>query len=203
MTATLANGGNQERRRELDFYPTPPEATHALMRFLTMHGVVRRDSLVWEPACGSGAMSDVIQQYVDEEVRSSDWRTTGYGEGGVDFLQAAWDCDAIITNPPFNLAEDFIRHARKQAPVVAMLLKSQYWHASKRLQLFNEGPPSWVLPLTWRPDFLFEQRVQGAKGAPTMEVLWTVWVDGDFDTKYRLLPKPPLRHLVPATGDKK
>lgn len=40
----------------------------------------------------------------------------------------------------------------------AMLLKAQYWHAAKRAQLFCEVPPSYVLPLTWRPDFLFKER---------------------------------------------
>lgn len=187
MTAVaLANGGDQTKRRELDFYPTPPDATHALMRFLTIKGIVNRDSLVWEPACGNGAMSNVITEYVDD-VYSTDIRQTGFGHGGIDFMSMSFDCDAVITNPPFALSEQFIRHARKQAPVVAMLLKSQYWHARKRVSLFQTNSPAYVLPLTWRPDFLFDQRVGGAKGAPTMEVHWTVWVDGDFDTKYRLL----------------
>lgn len=185
----LANGGDQSKRRELDFYPTPPEATHALMQFLTMKGIVKRDSLVWEPACGNGAMSTVIATYVDE-VHSTDIRQTGFGVGGVDFLAASFDCEAVITNPPFALSEQFITHAKKQAPVVAMLLKSQYWHAQRRIDLFNQHSPAYVLPLTWRPDFLFDQRSNGVKGAPTMEVHWTVWVDGDWDTKYRLLQKP-------------
>jgi len=100
--------------------------------------------------------------------------------------------DEIITNPPFNLSEQFIRHAIGQAGVVAMLLKSQYWHAQKRIDLFKEYPPAYVLPLTWRPDFLFDQRANGVKGSPTMEVHWTVWVQGDYDTRYRLLKKPAI-----------
>jgi hypothetical protein len=51
-----------------------------------------------------------------------------------------------------------------------MLLKSQYWHAAKRHQLFNTHTPAYILPLTWRPDFMFGER----GGAPTMDVLWTV-----------------------------
>ena len=38
----------------------------------------------------------------------------------------------------------------------------------KRIDLFNSNPPAFVLPLSWRPDF-------GGGGAPTMDVLWTVW----------------------------
>jgi hypothetical protein len=49
--------------------------------------------------------------------------------------------------------------------------------------LFKEFPPAYVLPLTWRPDFMGGER----GGAPTMEVHWTVWIAGDTDTKYRIL----------------
>lgn len=183
---SLANGGDQSKRRELDFYPTPPDATHALMRFLVVEGIVGSATTAWEPACGRGDMSNVIEQYV-KSVRSSDVRHTGFGTGGVDFIGETFQCDAVITNPPFDLSEQFIRHALTQAPVVAMLLKSQYWHAQKRVELFQQTPPAYVLPLTWRPDFLFDQREDGKKGSPTMEVHWTVWVSGDKNTKYRLL----------------
>lgn len=186
---SLANGGDQSKRRELDFYPTPPDATHALMLFLVKQGIIGSDSLVWEPACGNGAMSNVISDYVDD-VHSTDIRHTGFGVGGTDFLSSQFDCDAVITNPPFALSEQFINHALNQAPVVAMLLKSQYWHAKRRIELFNKFSPAYVLPLTWRPDFLFDQRANGVRGAPTMEVHWTVWIEGNSDTKYRLLQKP-------------
>lgn len=185
---SLANSGDQSKRRELDFYPTPPEATHALMQFLMHSGILDESSTVWEPACGIGSMSDVISSYVPR-VYSSDIRDTGYGDVG-DFLMMKRNCDAIITNPPFAFSEQFIRHSLNQSRVVAMLLKSQYWHASKRVVLFNDAPPAYVLPLTWRPDFLFDQRKNGVKGAPTMEVHWTVWVNGDTETKYKLLTKP-------------
>lgn len=131
-------------------------------------------------------MAKVIAEYVDD-VYSTDIRQSGFGNGGVDFLSTSFDCEAVITNPPFALSEQFIVHALKQAPVVAMLFKSQYWHAQRRIELFNQHQPAYVLPLTWRPDFLFDQRENGAKGAPTMEVHWTVWIEGTTETKYHLL----------------
>ena len=173
----LANSSTTNKRRELDYYPTPPDVTHALMRFLDL-----KNCRIWEPACGDGAMAEVLKMYA-HDVICSDLRETGYGVGGVDFLTARRDCDAIITNPPFNVSEDFIRHALTQAGTVAMVLKSQYWHAKKRSTLFKEFPPAYVLPLTWRPDFMGGER----GGAPTMEVHWTVWISGETDTKYRIL----------------
>ena len=72
--------------------------------------------------------------------------------------------------------DEFIRHAAEIGKPFAMLLKAQYWHAAKRAQLFREIPPSYVLPLTWRPDFLFKER-NGKKGAsPLMDVMWCVWL---------------------------
>ena len=180
LSTALINGPGKDKRRELDFYPTPPEVTHALMRFLEGETL----GTIWEPACGDGAMSDVLKQYCPD-VRSSDIRETGYGEGGVDFLDALWKADAIITNPPFNKSQAFIEHALTLAPIVAMLVKSQYWHAKKRCGLFLKHPPAFVLPLTWRPDFMNGSR----GGAPTMEVQWTVWIKGRHDTRYRILNK--------------
>ena len=199
---SLANSGDQIKRRELDFYPTPPEVTHALMRFLISENLIDQNSVVWEPACGNGAMSEVLENYVST-VRSSDIRHAGYGEGGVDFLSHSFSCDAVITNPPFILSEQFIRHALNQAPLVAMVLKSQYWHAAKRIELFKSFQPAYVLPLTWRPDFLYDQRQNGAKGAPTMEVTWTVWVAGDQETKYRLLEKPVVFYFERMAAESK
>ena len=96
---------------------------------------------------------------------------------GIDYLATeSKECDWIITNPPFSLADEFIRHAAEIGKPFAMLLKAQYWHAAKRAQLFCEVPPSYVLPLTWRPDFLFKER-NGKKGAsPLMDVMWCVWL---------------------------
>lgn len=46
-----------------------------------------------------------------------------------------WDIqeiDAIVTNPPFSLAEEFIRRALSITPNVAMLLKQTYWNVGGR-----------------------------------------------------------------------
>lgn len=185
----LANSSTNNNRRKLDFYPTPPDVTHALMQFLAME-----QCHIWEPACGDGAMAKVIAEY-RHDIWASDIRETGYGNGGVDFLTAHHECDAIITNPPFALSERFILHALPQAEMVAMVLKSQYWHAAKRQLLFEKHPPAYVLPLTWRPDFMDGER----GGAPTMDVLWTVWKRGTTDTRYHLLGRPAKHTRINCT----
>ena len=80
--------------------------------------------------------------------------------------------DWIITNPPFSLAEKFIERAWEFKKPFALLLKSQYWHAARRYDLFERCTPSAIFPLTWRPDFL------GEGGSPLMDVMWVVWKFG-------------------------
>lgn len=179
---SLANGGKKENRRALDFYPTPPEATHALMLFLKSRNLM--PSFVWECACGDLAMSNVIDQYTS--VYSSDITT------GTDYLETLVPVgiDAVITNPPFSLSEKFIRKSVgvDEVSLSAYLLKSQYWHSAKRGPLFFEHRPAFVLPLLWRPDFM-----NGASGgSPTMDVMWTVWINRSTTTEYEPLYKPKL-----------
>lgn len=176
-TATQILGGNPTgRRSETDFYPTPPEVTQALLRFLDL----REGTVVWEPACGEMDMVSAIQR----EGFSCIATDLKYGQ---DFLAMPFqECDWIITNPPFSLAEQFIRKSAEYNVPFAMLLKSQYWHAAKRVALFSEITPAYVLPLTWRPDFLFKKK---GKGAPLMDVIWCVWIPGAKRTEYIPLEK--------------
>lgn len=102
---------------------------------------------------------------------------------GVDFLKTEKrECDWIITNPPFCLAEDFIRRASDMRVPFAFLLKATYWHSKKRTKLFEDCRPSYILPLTWRPDFT-------GQGASLLDMMWCVWT-GEQETAYQLLERP-------------
>lgn len=170
LQASRISGGNTAYARvKSDFYPTPPEATIALMDFLRLP----EKTLIWEPASGEGHMANAM-------------RTLGYSviesdiQQGTDFLDCPlFECDWIITNPPFSLSEQFILRCHKHKRPFALLLKSQYWHAKRRLALFAETRPAYILPLTWRPDFCFGQR---GGGSPLMDVMWVVW---DMNVKHR------------------
>ena len=184
MNGTILSNRSAVDRNKTDFYATPTEVTEALLEFLESKKLITPYCTIWEPAVGSCAMAEVM---LDHEYRviGSDLYPQINGMIGLDFLQATEKCDWIITNPPFSKATEFITHALELGKPCAFLLKSQFWHAKSRLELFREHPPSYVLPLTWRPDFLY-----GAKsGSPTMECLWTVWAGGD-ESIYWPLEKP-------------
>ncbi len=176
MASRIVGGNSAYKRADSDFYPTPPDATMALLKFLRLP----LGSVIWEPACGENHMVDVMRE-CGYNVIATDINT------GTDFLTADQvECDWIITNPPFSLADRFIERCIASKKPFALLLKSQYWHAKKRLGLFRSFPPAFILPLTWRPDFTFKQR---GKGSPLMDVMWVVW-GGCHDTRYIPLEKP-------------
>jgi hypothetical protein len=183
----LANASAIDRN-STDYYPTPENVTFALIDYLNI-----KPSTIWEPACGEGHMAEAIIKR-GHRVVSSDLNWQGYGIANMDFLSADLpECDWIITNPPFKFAEQFIERCIDHGKPFALLLKSQYWHSSKRRSLFERHKPIAVLPLTWRPDFHF-----GAKGgSPTMECAWTVWGEQPSQTTwYTPLPRPEKQQNV-------
>jgi hypothetical protein len=164
---SIIGGGQNSIRHAFDFYPTPAEVTQTLLHqfpdlFQSKH--------IWEPACGAGDMSKVL--LTCNTVCSTDLHNHGYGTTGQDFLTtpAPPGVTAIVTNPPFRLAAQFIERARSFKVPFAMLLKSTYWHSKKRHALFTNTGPLAVCPLTWRPVF---SPCRG--GSPTLDFLWTVW----------------------------
>lgn len=185
MESALIIGGASadHKRHEMDFYPTPAECTQAIMDFLALP----KGTDVWEPACGDGAISTVMASYGLGTVYSTDLRIdSGFGVGGVNFLTADKLANVVITNPPFNLAEQFIRRCYDlKVETYAMLLKTQYWHSKSRTRLFVETKPSFILPLTWRPNF-----APNRGSSPTMDMIWTVWIAGSVGCKYVPLEKP-------------
>lgn len=183
--ASRINGGNSEYGRvESDFYPTPPEVTQALINFLQ----IPKYSVIWEPACGEGHMAETFISN-GYNVIATDLHDRGYGIGGIDFLSIPIQqkYDWIITNPPFSLSANFIEQCINIGVPFALLLKTQYWNAKKRYNLFMEHKPSYILPLTWRPDFLFKKR---GKGSPLMDCMWCVWNGYSANSIYIPLLKP-------------
>lgn len=193
VASAIIGSQKTHARKPADFYPTPPDATWVLLEWLGLP----RGTRVKEPACGDGAMARVLEAS-GLSVDASDLRSdSGYGRGGVDYIKTPGErTDWVITNPPFNVAVGFIETALAQTPNVAMLLKSQFWHARSRIELFERSPPAAVLPLTWRPSFLEAER----GNSPLMDVMWVVWRAGVTQTRYQPLRRPAKGSVPVATG---
>jgi hypothetical protein len=182
LGAMMAGGNPAEGRQAGDFYATPGEVTIALCAVEIFMGTIH------ECASGNGAMARVLES-CGYKVFGTDINPQGYGSQKDLFEIKEPIGDNIVTNPPFNLAGDMILHihAYLKPRKLALVLKSTYWHAASRHELFTLTQPARIYPLLWRPDFL-------NKGAPTMDVSWVVWDrDHSGPTQYIPLPKPETR----------
>jgi hypothetical protein len=151
-----------------DFFPTPAWATHALIDCEAFVGEV------WESACGDGAMSKVIE-LAARSVQSTDLYERGYGESGVDFLDADLCADNIVTNPPYNAAEGFVRSGVRLARrKFALLLRLAFLEGANRANtIFAETPPARVWVFSERITFYPAGAVQAGSG--TTAYAWFVW----------------------------
>lgn len=161
-----------EEREKDDFYPTPPNGTRALL------AVEKFDGPIWEPACGEGDMSRVLES-AGYEVISTDLIDRGYGEARQDFLME-WQGRApnIVTNPPFKMAEEFARKAIQLSTGKVAILARLAWLESKgRRTFFEETPLARVWVFAGRLGF---DRGQLAEAGRTgmIAFAWFVWEHG-------------------------
>jgi hypothetical protein len=130
--ARMGNGRDHLNQHPDGYYPTPPRGAHALLARESFKG------LVWEPACGEGAISGILEA-AGLEVITTDLVDRGYGRGGHDFLaDNATLVDHIVTNPPYGpargLSARFVEHALtriRPGGTVCMLLRTN-WEAPQR-----------------------------------------------------------------------
>ena len=124
----------QEPADSLDFSPTPPFATRALLERVLPALNISRASLtsVHEPGCGEGHMAEVLREYFPA-VEATDSTATVMASVQ-DFLADDFDitADWIITNPPFKeKAEQFALKAIELAHVgVAIFAACNGWRQS-------------------------------------------------------------------------
>ena len=127
-----------------DDFPTPPWAARALFEHVLVKNELKNLRCI-EPACGRGFMSEVLKEYF-LEVHASDICDYGYGKVE-DFLMIdAANADWIITNPPFNLAEEFVTNALSQARFgVAILVRTGFLEGiGRHKRLFSRFPPTFL-----------------------------------------------------------
>ena len=157
--------GARNNRIAHDFYPTPEIATVSFLEREKFEGEI------WEPACGDGAMSRVIERY-GYPVKSTDLIDRGYGVGEVDFLRSKERANNIMTNPPFSLANKFIHHALTHADKkVAMLLRLNFLESKTRKKFFTEFPFARIYVFAERVPF----RVNPQSGSNAIAFAWFVW----------------------------
>ena len=183
--SNIAGGNPANGRVSKDFYTTNPEAVR---KFIKRHcGELIPWGRYLEPCVATGNIADVIKSYGCEVV-GVDIEDYGYpGTIVHDFISWQTDerFDGIITNPPFMLAEKFIRKSLellKDGGQAAFFLKIQFLEGTKRQEFFKQYPPKYIYVNTKRtPTWAENQKVNpktGKSWVTTMCTAWYVWEKG-------------------------
>ena len=139
MSAVTAITGRDPARPsgEAELHETPREAVFALVK---ADPFLQRRRVIWEPACGPGALvwalqtcghtvlaSDLYQyegRWRADPLTVRDWRMDFLGLTSMPFY--GWhrlQPDAIVMNPPYSKADAFVDQAMTLAPRVYALLE--------------------------------------------------------------------------------
>lgn len=156
-----------------DCYDTPPVAVHALLK------VERLPHRIWEPACGTGNIVEVLRT-AGHDVIATDLNDRGCPDSSIriDFLLPGFNgggCDAIITNPPFALAEQFVARAIERASLVIMLLRLAFIESERRSHILDSGTLARIHVFSKRLPMMHRAGWEGRKANSGMAFAWFVW----------------------------
>lgn len=168
-----------------DLYPTPHEATEALL------SVEDFDGPIWEPASGLGHITKVLRQR-GYRVFSSDLHAEKYAFGeSLDFLTsdaaACWRLRGlvnVVTNPPYTLLRPFLRMALRAcsetAGKVAFFLPFEFMRVRGNLRICEE----WFFPKVHLlvPCLDIEMGGERGKQQSSFNHAWFIW---NFDSVVR------------------
>lgn len=180
MSATNRNG---LARQPNDFYETPAWAVDAVLDVLGITDAF--DGYVVDPGCGNGAIASRVAQRAPkadvrgiekdetllEQARSTREASIAWELGDWLSWQADGVPDLVIGNPPYKLADDFVKKAlavTAKKGIVAMLLRSTFLVPKARRELRKlAGLPN-KFELERRPSF-------NGSGTDATEYAWIVW----------------------------
>lgn len=171
----MSQRNSEYERKERDLYETPEWATLALKPHIPS-----RVHDIWEPACGSGKMARALRS-IKWGVYRSDIEPQKGCDFPADFLKyrKPIHVDAIITNPPYNLATEFIEHAldrmKPNKGMVAMLLRCDFDHAKGRRHLFGDCPAFAKKVVLTKRIVWFAGENGKPKASPSFNHAWFLW----------------------------
>ena len=205
-TSSAVMAQRHEPHDSLDDFPTQPWGTRALCEHVICDYIAPGQKVI-EPAANRGFMVRPLTEYFDQ-VEGFDVFDYGGGFEIRDFLFGdPLTCDWVISNPPFKLAEAFIRQAFRSALVgVAMLVRSSFLEGVGRFKrLFSEIPPSTIAQFAERLP-LVKGRLD-KKASTATAYCWLVWrsIAGRFGADSNMGPEyvwiPPCRKKLERPDD--
>jgi len=137
-----------------DNFQTPPYVIEPLLPYL------KKDWIIWECAEGEGYLSEKLRQEGFEVV------STGLE---FDFLvgKPYWRFNAIVTNPPYSLKDEFIERAFNYGKPLALLLPITALEGQRRQRTYKKYGIQVIIP-NKRIDFIYPH----ISHSPWFAVMW-------------------------------
>lgn len=172
-----ASNHTEKQREENDFYATDPIAIDLLKKKINLpHNIL-------EPACGNGSLSERLIQ-LGHNVTSSDIINRNYGTQKCFFSYNYSPLNtpfAIVTNPPYKFATQFVLHGLNILPkdnLLCLFLKTTFAEGQQRYnQIFSKFPPYIILQCSKRvlcaknADFDYMKKAGGS----AVSYAWWIW----------------------------
>jgi hypothetical protein len=166
-------GRHSFAERGPDLYQTPACAVHALLR------AEQLPHRIWEPACGPGAIAKVLRE-TGRFVVARDLHDWGCpeSESGINFLQETRPpagVTAVVTNPPFKLADLFVAHALLLVSHVYMLLRLAFLESARRTPILESGRLARVHVFRDRLPMMHRHGWNGPRASSSTAYAWFVF----------------------------
>lgn len=135
----------RKKETKYDFYETPGWATRLAVKAMLQDGIISKNDAIYEPCCGAGAITDVLQEAGFQNIMASDIQTGEFikGEKGIDVYDISDNvCDAVFTNPPYNrmtkdnMLAEFQRISRRK---VILLLNIFFLSSKERKKMLENS----------------------------------------------------------------
>lgn len=161
----------RKRNDGIDFYQTPIWATQGLLN------KEHFDGNILEPCSGNGAISKVLidngYNVVSSDIRQDD-KVFGFKNKNIfDYQNNTFD--NIITNPPYNQAQEIIEKSLLIAKYkVCMLLKLCFLESERRYNFFKSSPLKSVYVFCKRVQ-MYPEGIEKPKNSGTIAYAWYIW----------------------------
>jgi hypothetical protein len=99
-------------------------------------------------------------------------------ESGIDFLleqRAPGGIEAIVTNPPYKLADQFVAHALRLVPRVVMLLRLAFLESERRSSILDAGNLARVYVFKNRLPMMHRHGWAGPRATSSIPFAWFCW----------------------------
>lgn len=142
-------------------------------------------TMLHDPCCGMGTIVDAA---LERGIAASGSDIIDRAEGRfptVDFLRHARCEEAIVTNPPFKIGEQIVRHAMtvtREGGIIAVVAQAKFLFSQARNSIFTSTTMERVIAFSRRPSMppgaMLAELGESCRGGGSIDFVWCVWRRG-------------------------